>query len=149
MKKRKLVVLEANLDDMNPEWFPPLSDRLFAAGALDVTLIPALMKKGRPAVILQVLAEPRIRQELLRIVFEESTTLGVRSYPVTRYELKRELKKVKTRYGEVVVKIGRDARGRILNISPEYEACRALARRKKLPLKKIYSETLRKALDLS
>lgn len=142
MKKRKLVVLESNIDDMNPEWFGPLSEHLFETGALDVTLIPVQMKKNRPGVILQVLTEPRLRERLLKVIFEESTTFGVRSYPVTRYELKREIRKVKTPYGEVAVKIGRDARGRVLNISPEYDSCRVLAEKKGIPLKKIYQSAI-------
>ena len=141
-KSRKLTVLEANIDDMNPEWYEPLMERLFEAGALDVTLIPAVMKKSRPAVVLQVLTKPALQQKLLEIIFEESTTLGVRSTPVTRFELKREFKKVKTRYGVVTVKIGRDASGRVLNVSPEFESCRELAAKKKVPLKRIYAAAL-------
>jgi uncharacterized protein (DUF111 family) len=138
-KSRKLIVLEANIDDMNPEWYGPLVERLFEARALDVTLIPVIMKKSRPGVILQILAEPRLREKLLEIVFGESTTLGVRSYPATRFELHREIKKVKTVYGEVLVKIGRDQKGRVLNISPEYESCKMLSKKKRIPLKRIYS----------
>ena len=145
MKKRKLEVLEANLDDMNPQWYESLMERLFAAGALDVTLIPAFMKKNRPAVVLQVLTKPNLRQKLLGIIFEETTTLGIRSYLVNRYELPREFRKVKTPYGEVTVKISRDGRGRVLNISPEYASCLALAKKKKVPLKTIYAATLRAA----
>lgn len=142
MKTRKLLVLEANIDDMNPQWFEPLMDKLLQAGALDVVLIPSIMKKSRPAVILQVLAEPRRKQKLLTLIFEESTTLGIRSYPLTRYELKRETRKVKTPYGEVVVKIGRDEKGRLVNMSPEHEACRVLAEKKGIPLKKIHQTVL-------
>lgn len=141
-KSRTLIILETNLDDMNPEWYEPLMDRLFDAGALDVTLIPVLMKKSRPGVVLQILTEERLQERLLKILFEESTTLGVRSYPVTRFELRREIKKVKTVHGEVLVKIGRDRNGKIVNISPEYESCKVLAKRKKVPLKKIYAAAL-------
>jgi len=142
-KSRRLIVLETNLDDMNPEWYETLMDRLFKAGALDVTLVPVLMKKSRPAVVLQVLADERRQPRLLEIFFRESTTLGVRSHPVTRFELKRKIKKVKTIYGEVKLKIACDQKGKTLNISPEYESCRDLAKKKKIPLKKVYAAALR------
>ncbi len=136
--RRKLLILESNLDDMNPQWFEPLMERLFAAGALDVVLIPSIMKKSRPAVILQVLSEPKRQEKMLEILFSESTTLGVRSYPVERFELTRRLKKVKTPHGELTVKVGTDRKGRVMNVAPEYESARALASRKKIPLKTIY-----------
>lgn len=142
-RSRKLLVLETNLDDMNPQGFEPLMERLFAAGALDVVLIPAVMKKSRPAVVVQILAEPKKREALLQVVFEESTTLGVRSYGVDRFELEREAKKVRTRYGLVAVKIGRDLSGRVLNVFPEYESCRLLSRSKGIAFKKVYREALR------
>ncbi len=142
MIRKKLLVLEANIDDMNPEWFGHLSELLFEAGALDVLLIPAFMKKGRPATVLQVLVEGRRREKILEMIFRESTTLGVRSYAVDRFELKRETQEVRTPFGPVTVKIGRDRKGRALNVSPEYESCRRLAVRKKIPLKKIYASAL-------
>ncbi len=147
-KSQKLVVLEANLDDMNPEWYGPLSEDLFAAGALDVTLIPVIMKKSRPAVILQVLAMPVDKVKLLKVLFEDSTTFGVRTYPVERFELKRILKKVQTSYGPVTVKLGLDPSNRIVNAAPEYESCRKISREKKIPIKKIYAEALKK-VDLN
>ena len=141
-KLKKLLVLEANLDDMNPEWFEPLRERLCKAGALDVTLIPAVMKKGRPAVILQVMTDARSRDRLLKIIFEESTTLGVRSCPVERFEVEREVREAASSCGRVKVKIARDAAGRILNVAPEYESCRELSQKKKIPLKEVYAAAL-------
>ena len=142
-KSRKLIVLEANLDDMNPEWCEVLMERLFAAGALDVWFQPIVMKKNRPAFSAGALAEPKKRDALLKIFFEEATTLGVRVTSVERFELARQLKKVRTPYGEVVVKVGKDARGLILNASPEHESCKALAKKKGVPLKKIYQAALK------
>lgn len=139
MKKRKLLVLEANIDDMNPQWFEPLMEKLFKEGALDVVLIPSIMKKSRPAVILQVLTEPRRRQKLLQIIFEESTTIGVRSYSVTRFELERRIRTVPTTYGPIRVKEARDGRGKVVTAMPEFESCRELSQRKKVPLKEIYA----------
>ncbi len=141
-KSRRLIDLEANLDNMNPEWFEPLADLLFEKGALDVTLQPIFMKKGRPGVLLSVLAKPALRDRLLHILFEESTTLGVRSFEIERFELSREVRKVKTAYGTVEVKIGKDATGKIMNLAPEYESCKELAKKKKIPLKEIYSAAL-------
>lgn len=139
---RKLVVLEANIDDMNPQWFELLMERLFEAGALDVTLIPAVMKKSRPATILQVLTEPKRKNRLLKVIFEESTTLGVRSYIVERHELTRVVKKNRTNFGTVEVKIGRDGTGNVVNVAPEYESCKLLAKKKGVSLKKVYQAAL-------
>ncbi len=139
MKTKKLWVLEANIDDMNPEWFGPLFEILLEEGALDVTLTPTLMKKGRPGQILSVLCATRDRKSLLQKIFEETTSLGVRAYEVLRFELKREAKTVKTPYGPIVVKIGRNAAGKIVNVAPEFESCRKAARAKRVPLKKIYA----------
>lgn len=142
-KSRKLLVIEANIDDMNPEWSVQLRDRLFEEGALDVSFLPAVMKKGRPAFVLQVLAEKKIRDRLLRIVFEESTSLGARTYEVERFELSRQIQRVKTPYGLVDVKVGRDASGCVLNASPEYESCKRLAKQKRIPLKAVYTAALK------
>ncbi|MBI2980915.1 MAG: DUF111 family protein [Deltaproteobacteria bacterium] len=140
---RKLVVLETNIDDMNPEWFDPLLERLFQSGVLDASLIPITMKKSRPAVLLQVLVEPKRRDQTLQIIFEETTTLGVRSYPVDRYELQRETRSVKTPYGNVRVKIGKGPDGTIFNVAPEYRSCLEVAKGKKVPLKEIYLAAIR------
>jgi uncharacterized protein (DUF111 family) len=142
-KSRKLIVLEANLDDMNPEWCEVLMERLFGAGAFDVWFQPILMKKNRPGFVAGALAEPRRRDALLAVFFEEASTLGVRVTPVQRFELARELKRTRTPLGEVVVKVGRDAAGRILNAAPEYESCKALAKKRNIPLKKVYQAAVK------
>ncbi len=128
---------------MKTEWAGHLCERLFEEGALDVSFLPALMKKGRPGFVLQVLAEKKIRDRLLRVIFEESTSLGVRSYEVERFELPRQTQRVRTPYGFVEVKIGRDPAGRVLSASPEYESCKKLAKQKHVPLKAIYSAALK------
>jgi uncharacterized protein (TIGR00299 family) protein len=130
------LVLEASLDDMEPELFEALTEKLLDAGALDVLLIPVQMKKGRPGQILHVLAYPTSLDELLRIIFTESTSIGVRSYPVTKHMLQREIAAVQTPYGTVRVKLARLG-DRIVNLKPEYEDCRELARRLNLPLKDV------------
>ncbi|MGE5599075.1 MAG: LarC family nickel insertion protein, partial [Bacteroidota bacterium] len=138
----ELTVLEANLDDMNPEFYEYLCDLLRDHGALDVWLAPIQMKKGRPAVLLSILARPEEAPLLREIVFRESTTLGLRSYQVERYALARESMEI--RLGEQVsvrVKIGRSA-GRIYQVAPEYEDCREAAGRLSWPLKRVYQEAV-------
>lgn len=142
----KAIVVEANIDDMNPQLFEQLSDQLLAAGALDVVVLPVQMKKQRPGVLLQVLSAPDRLNMLLDILFRESTTIGVRTYEVTRYMLQRESVQVMTRYGPVRVKVARQG-GRVVNIAPEYEDCRALALQVGQPVKLIYAAALGAAAD--
>jgi uncharacterized protein (DUF111 family) len=135
------VILEANLDDMNPQFFEALTGRLLEAGALDVLLIPAQMKKGRPGILMQVLAHPDSVDGLLEIIFSESTTIGVRSYEVTKRMLQRESRQVSTVYGPVRVKVSRLG-DRIVNVAPEYEDCRALALQMSLAVKDVYAQAV-------
>lgn len=132
------MVIEANIDDMNPQLFEYLLERLLAAGALDVLLIPVYMKKSRPGAILHVLAHPSSVDELLTIIFTESTTIGARTYEVTKRMLQRETQTVATPLGPVRVKVARLG-SRVVNAAPEYEDCRELARRHTLPLKEVYA----------
>ena len=143
----KIIQIEANIDDMNPEWYQPLMENLFAAGARDVALIPAIMKKGRPGVKVEILCDASKRAKLSLILLEESTTLGVRFWSVQRQELAREVLQVKTPYGSVQIKVGRDARGKIINQAPEYESCRKLAEAQKSPIKLIYQAAMQAKLS--
>jgi uncharacterized protein (TIGR00299 family) protein len=131
------TVIEANIDDMNPQLFEYLLERLLEAGALDVAMIPVQMKKSRPGTILHVLASPGSVDDLLTIIFSESTTIGARTYTVTKRMLQRETQTVETAWGPVRVKIARLG-GRVTNIAPEYEDCRALARQHGIPVKDVY-----------
>lgn len=130
------VVIEANIDDMNPQLFENLMDRLLEAGALDVLLIPAQMKKGRPGVLLHVLASPASVDDLLGIVYTESTSIGARTYPVTKHMLQRETLMVETPYGMVRVKVARLGE-RVVNLAAEYEDSREAARRSGAALKDV------------
>ncbi len=132
-----LVVLETNLDDMNPEFFEYLMDGLFAAGALDVFYTPIVMKKSRPAALVSVLAEPALADGLSEIIFRETTTLGVRRYQVSRRCLEREWREVETQYGRVRVKVGKIG-PEIVTAAPEYEDCRRLAQQAGVPVKAVY-----------
>ncbi|MBF0528449.1 MAG: nickel pincer cofactor biosynthesis protein LarC [Deltaproteobacteria bacterium] len=139
-----LVVGETNVDDMNPEIWPFILERLLLAGALDVWLTPIQMKKGRPAVTLSFLARPTEETELCRILFQESTTLGIRTHEVRRAALKRTTATVTTPWGDLPVKkIFRDSR---IELVPEYEACRKMALDSGLPLREIY-EMVRSTKD--
>jgi uncharacterized protein (DUF111 family) len=136
-----LLVLEANLDDQSPQLFARLFERLLEAGALDVWAVPALMKKGRPAQLLGVLAEAGKRGALERILFEESTTLGVRAHAVERTALARRFERVDTPFGPVRIKLG-ELDGRVLNAAPEYEDALALARERGVPLKEVLAAAM-------
>jgi uncharacterized protein (TIGR00299 family) protein len=140
-REEQLLVLETNIDDMNPELYEYVMERLFAAGARDVCLFPVQMKKNRPGVMLWVLGESTDREKLSAVIFSETSTIGVRSYPVARVALSREHKTVTTRHGEVRVKLSSTPDGRV-QAAPEYEDCKRLAREKNLPLKMVYEAAL-------
>ena len=133
-----VVVLETNLDDMNPEWVGHLMDRLFDAGALDVVFSHVHMKKNRPGVKVQVIGQPDNRQPLMDILFRESTTLGVRFHYTHRQVLKLTAVEVESPWGKIKVTevLNRDG---VSFFQPEYEVCRKVALEHDLPLKDIYS----------
>jgi uncharacterized protein (DUF111 family) len=135
-------VLECNVDDMSPELVGSLYERLRAAGALDVFTTPVQMKKQRPGVLLTVLCSEERREALLEIIFTESTTFGVREYPVSRSTLERELVPVETPYGTVNVKVGR-WKGRVVTRAPEYEDCVAAAEAHGAPVKVVYEVAIK------
>lgn len=142
-QSEEMLVIETNIDDMNPQFFDHVMERLFAAGARDVFLMPIQMKKNRPATLLSVIAEPADRAELSEIIFTETSTLGLRYYPVSRMILKRETKKIKTRFGEVTVKIVEQPDGS-KRAAPEYDDLKRIATARKVPLKTIQDELARK-----
>ncbi|MGH7809948.1 MAG: nickel pincer cofactor biosynthesis protein LarC, partial [Candidatus Binatia bacterium] len=104
-RQEEMLVIETNIDDMSPQFYDHVMERLFSAGARDVFLTPVQMKKNRPAVTLTVICASSQRESVANIIFQETSTIGIRSYPVSRMILKRESKTVKTRFGEVTVKI--------------------------------------------
>ena len=135
----RAAVLECNIDDMNPEFYDYLMERLFRSGALDVSLSPLMMKKNRPGTLLRVIAEEQDAERLSELILRESTTLGVRSYNVKRKKLPREIKEVETRYGKVRVKVSGD-----LRFQPEYDDCRRIALEKGVPIHEVYREAMKK-----
>jgi len=139
--------MEADLDDMNPEFFPHLEDRLRREGAVDVLLVPVQMKKGRPGVTVRLLCHEGEREKMMETLFSESTTLGIRAWAVQRATLRRKVIEVSTRYGPVEVKVAFGEGERLLNIAPEYESCRRLALEQRVPLKEVYQEAVKAAKE--
>lgn len=137
-----MMILEANIDDMNPELYEYVIDRLFAAGARDVFLSSIQMKKSRPGTLLRIIAEAVLRDKLAEIVFRETTTIGLRYYPVERLTLKRRTSRVNTKFGPVKIKIIEEPGG-TRRATPEYEDLRRIAAAKKVPLKILYDEALK------
>ena len=131
-----LVLLETNIDDMNPELLPPVLERLLETGARDAWLTPILMKKGRPAQQLSVLADPAQRDSLTDLLLRETSTLGVRMRTVARRSLPRETRRVETAFGAVDVKAV--TRGGEVALVPEFEECARIARERNLPLIDVY-----------
>src|SRR5919108_4363397 len=132
-----ITVLEANLDDMNPEWFEYAQEQLFAQGALDVFYTPIFMKKNRPATKLTVLCDTGRVDAVVDALFQNTSTFGVRTYEVRRQKLGRFSETVDTPFGPIEVKVGR-WHGQVVQVSPEYESCRQAARRCGVPLKDVY-----------
>jgi len=140
-ERADIVLLEATLDDLNPQVYGYLMDRLFEAGALDVYYTPVQMKKNRPGTLVTVLSRPREQAALEELLFEETSTLGVRSWSAGRRELERSTRTVSTPFGRIAVKVG-GADGRVLHTAPEYEACARAARRHHVPLKQVQQAAL-------
>ena len=140
--QEEMLVIETNIDDMNPELYDYVFDRLFVAGARDVFLTPIQMKKNRPGTLLRVIAERKDRDTLARTILSETSTIGVRYYPVSRIILKRKSEKLKTPYGTIRVKVVEEPNGK-KRIAPEYDDLRRLAAAKNIPLKLLYDEVVR------
>jgi uncharacterized protein (TIGR00299 family) protein len=133
------VVVETNIDDMNPQVYDYIIEKLMQQGAQDVYLTPIIMKKGRPAILLSVLTDKSKADSILDTIFHETTSIGVRIQEVGRKKLSREIKAVDTVYGKVRIKISK--RGdEILTVTPEYDDCRTIAEEKQIPLKIVIEE---------
>jgi len=141
-----VVVIEAEIDDMNPQIFGVLMERLLADGALDVFYTPIQMKKNRPGTLLTIVAPPDARERLTASVFRESTTIGVRYREMQREVLDREVVTVETPLGQVRFKVARRD-GHILNASPEFDDCVRIARERDLPLKDVQAVASKAFLD--
>ncbi|HUI07197.1 MAG TPA: nickel pincer cofactor biosynthesis protein LarC [Verrucomicrobiae bacterium] len=135
-------VIETNIDDMNPQLFGDVLERVLAAGALDAFLTPVQMKKNRPGTLLTVLCERNDVDRLAELLLTHTTSFGVRTHEAQRRKLSREIVKVVTRFGEIEVKIGRLG-DRIVSRTPEYESCKQAASKAGVSVKEVYEETLR------
>jgi pyridinium-3,5-bisthiocarboxylic acid mononucleotide nickel chelatase len=143
----EMIEIQANIDDLNPQVYDHVVERLFAAAARDVTLTPTMMKKGRPGIVLGVLAEAQHRDLLARIIFTETSTIGLRFHPVSRLKLPREIREIETSFGKIRVKVSRAHRDhheadgdRASQISPEYDDCRRAALEHGVPLRIVMEE---------
>ena len=143
-----VTVLEANLDDLNPQVFGYVMDRLLEEGALDVFGIPVQMKKNRPGTLLTALCKPEDASKLAQLIFTETTTLGVRRRDEVRQTLARRWENVRTPWGEVRIKIA-SMNGTVTNYAPEYEDCRRIAAEHQVPLKTVMQEAARQYLGKS
>ena len=141
-KQEEMLVMETNIDDMNPEFYDYVLERLFTAGARDVFLSSIQMKKNRPGTLLRVIADPTSKEKLANILFRETSTIGVRYYPVGRMILNRRSEMVKTRFGAVRVKVVEQPDG-TKRAAPEYDDLRRIAAARKVPLKTIHEEVMR------
>ncbi len=136
-----ILQIETNIDDLSPQIYDYLFERLFEAGALDVYLTPIIMKKTRPAVILSTLIYEQDLVKIKDIIFCETTTLGMRIHKVNRIILKREVKEVNTKFGKIKVKIVKE-NNKIIKTIPEYEDCKKIAKKYKMPLRDVFKEIL-------
>ena len=134
-----ITVIESNIDDMNPQFYDHIMNRIFDAGALDVFLTPIIMKKNRPAVKITLLSENDNVNKLADILLKETTSFGLRMYKTERIKLEKEIKTVKTEYGSTKVKIGKK-NGKIINIAPEYEDCKRIANERGISIREVYEK---------
>ncbi len=137
-ESQTVEVIETNLDDWSPEGFPFLYNRLFDKGALDVSLVPIQMKKGRPGFLLQVISSPAHAWELKNIILTETTAIGLRYRQESRWTLPREMGTIDTQWGPLQVKKVETPAGTVLY--PEYEDCRRIAEQNNIPLKEVYAQ---------
>ncbi|MFB3896415.1 MAG: nickel pincer cofactor biosynthesis protein LarC, partial [bacterium] len=138
-----IMAIETNIDDLNPQIYGYLMDKLFAAGALDVYYTPIQMKKNRPGIVLTILTNPANVDKISDLVFTESSTFGIRITQMQRQTLDRELITVQTKYGSIRVKLGK-RNGKIVSSSPEYQDCMLAAEKHHIPFKEVYQEVINK-----
>lgn len=134
-----ITVIELNIDDMNPQLYDYIMNRLFKEGALDVFLTPIIMKKNRPAIKITILSDTDNVNKLADILLRETTSFGLRMYKTERVKLEKEIKAIKTEYGSTKVKIGKRD-GKIINIAPEYEECKRIAEERGIPIREVYEK---------
>jgi pyridinium-3,5-bisthiocarboxylic acid mononucleotide nickel chelatase len=137
-KGHEALLIECNIDDMNPEFFDHISERLFTSGASDVFLTNIIMKKGRPGIILNIIIEKESAETVKEILFTESTTLGIRTFPFRKDTLIRKFESIDTIWGKVTIKRS-FYKGNEVSCKPEYEECKKIAVKLGIPVKKVYN----------
>jgi pyridinium-3,5-bisthiocarboxylic acid mononucleotide nickel chelatase len=142
----EMFKMEVNLDDISGEILGYLMDLLIESGANDVYYTSIYMKKNRPGILLQLLCSGENLDKMKQILFTETTTLGVRYYPLTVHRTERRFRKVSTKWGEVTVKEG-IYEGQVIQCSPEYEECKKIAEHHKVPLKKVYEQVWKQLIE--
>jgi uncharacterized protein (TIGR00299 family) protein len=135
------VQLECNIDDMNPEFFDHISEKLFKAGAADVYLSNIIMKKGRPGIVLHVICETEVAEQIKNIIFTESTSLGIRTFPFRKDTLSRKLETVVTSFGDVRIKRS-FYKGAEVSAKPEYDDCKRIANENGMAVKEVYNKVM-------
>jgi pyridinium-3,5-bisthiocarboxylic acid mononucleotide nickel chelatase len=138
----EISIIEANLDDMNPQIYGYVLEKALSAGALDVYTTALQMKKSRPGTLLTILCRPEDADKMMSLIFAETTTFGMRTHRAQRRALPREWVNVSTSFGSVRIKLSR-SNGHILHVTPEYDDCRKLAVENQVPLQQVISEALR------
>ncbi|MBB6215028.1 hypothetical protein HNQ80_001117 [Anaerosolibacter carboniphilus] len=138
-EREEQYILETNIDDMNPELYGHIEEKLFAQGALDVFRTAISMKKGRTATKLSVLVNGKQEKNVLEVIFKETTSIGIRKYKVEKMMLKRDFVEIKTKYGNVTVK-NAYYQGEKVKYKPEYEDCKRIANEKNIPIDRVYKE---------
>ena len=146
-KKERVVVIETNIDDMNPQFYDYIMEKLLAMGVLEVFVTPILMKKNRPATLLTVLSPSEKLPSVISFLLRETTTLGLRWHEEERARADREILTLQTKHGKIRFKIAR-WEGSVVNLSPEYEDCKRLALQKRIPLKDVFEEARKEAMTL-
>ena len=139
-------ILETNIDDMNPEIYGYVEEKLFEVGALDVFKTPIFMKKGRPGIKLSVLVDEKSERDVLDVIFEETTSIGIRKYRIEKIMLNREFSKVKTEYGDITIKKSY-YKGKLAKYKPEYEECKTIAKEKNISIDKVYKAVYKQDLN--
>lgn len=142
----EMLKMEVNLDDISGEILGYLMDLLFDAGANDVYYTPIFMKKNRPGILLQLLCSQNNLDKMKQILFTETTTLGIRYYPLTVHRAERNFREISTKWGSVTIKEGIYG-GQVIQSSPEYEECKKIALDQQIPLKKVYEEVWKQLND--
>ena len=145
--QERVTVIETNIDDMNPQFYEYVMERLLEMEVQEVYLTPILMKKNRPATLLAAICPPEKLPSVIECLLKETTTLGLRWHEEERSRADREILSLQTKYGRIRFKLAR-WQGRMINLSPEYEDCKRLALKKRIPLKEVFEEGRKEAMTL-